>query len=399
VALSKDDNPPSRLKRVLGLPGAIVVGVGAMLGTGVFAVWTPALNYAGSSLLIALAIAAVIAALNATSTARLAAAIPVSGGAYAYGTGVVNRTAGVIAGYAFVLGKSASAAAAALTIGFYVWPANARIIGLIAIAIVLLLDLRGIHRSVRATAALITLVVVTLGVLIAVWWMVAERTPVSSPPLLLQATSGWAVIAAAGLLFVAFAGYARITVLGEEVKNPGRTIPRAVAGSFAIVLIIYVGIATMVVSARTDLGDLADAPLETIARASGGTALVLVVSIAAVLAAGAVLLSLVGGVGRTLFAMGSAGDAPRALARVAVSTSTPYIGSLAASALAAVFVVIGGLGTALAVSGASILIYYSVAHLAAWIRWRLWSVRIIAGCGFAGCVVIAVTLVVISITG
>jgi APA family basic amino acid/polyamine antiporter len=397
VSLS-DENPPSRLTRVLGLPGAIVVGVGAMLGTGVFAVWTPALNYAGSSLLIALVIAAVIAALNAASTARLAAVIPVSGGAYAYGTEVINRAAGVMAGYAFVVGKSASAAAAALTIGFYVWPDNARIIALIAIFVALLLDLRGIHRSVRVTAVLIVLVIVTLAGLIAAWWMIAERTPVSSPSMTLPASSGWAVIGAAGLLFVAFAGYARITVLGEEVRNPSRTIPRAVAWSFAIVLIIYIGIATMVVSARTNLGDLTDAPLETIARASGGTALVIAVSIAAVLAAGAVLLSLIAGVGRTLFAMGAAGDAPRVLARVGIGTATPYFGSMVASALAAVLVLIGGLGAALAVSGAAILIYYSIAHLAAWIHWRSWSVRIIAGCGFGGCIVIAATLVVISIT-
>jgi APA family basic amino acid/polyamine antiporter len=370
-----------------------------MLGTGVFAVWTPALNYAGSGLLVALALAAAIAALNAVSTARLAAALPVSGGAYAYGREVINRGAGVVAGYAFVIGKSASASAAALTIGFYVWPENARLIGLIAIAVTLLLDLRGIHRSVRVTALLITLVVITLSGLIASWWITSERPPVALPETPLATSGGWAVIGAAGLLFVAFAGYARITVLGEEVKNPGRTIPRAVAWSFGVVLVVYVAIALMVLSARASIGDLADAPLETIARASGGSALVFAVSVAAVLAAGAVLLSLLGGVGRTLFAMGAAGDAPRVLARVGVGTSSPYVGSMIAAGLAAILVLTGGLGLALAVSGASILAYYLVAHLAAWIRWRSWSARIVAGVGMIGCVVIASTLVVITVTG
>jgi basic amino acid/polyamine antiporter, APA family len=391
------DPHPSRLTRVLGLPGAVVIGVGAMLGTGVFAVWSPALDFAGSGLLIALALAATIAALNATSTARLAAALPYSGGAYAYGRLVVHRSVGIIAGYAFVLGKSASAAAAAFTIGFYLSPSNARLIALTAIGVVLLLDLRGIIRSVRVTGVLLVIVITTLAILIASWWLGLTREQPAALSIDLPESSAWGVVAGAGLLFVAFAGYARITVLGEEVKHPHRTIPRAVALSFGIVLVIYLGVATMVMSARTDIGDLGAAALETIADSSGGSALVAVVRLAAILAAGAVLLSLLGGVGRTLFAMGSAGDAPRHLARVSTQTSVPYIGSVTAAALAAIVVMLGGLGSALAVSGASILLYYSVAHLAAWIHWRTWHVRIIAALGFLGCLVVAVTLVVVSV--
>lgn len=391
-----ENSPPSRLTRVLGLPGAVVIGVGAMLGTGVFAVWTPALDFAGSSLLIALALAATIAALNATSTARLAAALPYSGGAYAYGRLVIHRSAGIIAGYSFVLGKSASAAAAALTIGFYASPDNARLIALTAIGVTLLLDLRGIIRSVRVTVVLLIIVIATLGVLITSWWL--DTAGEQQPGLLidLPESSVWGVVAGAGLLFVAFAGYARIAVLGEEVKSPHRTIPRAVALSFGIVFVIYVGVATMVMSARSDVGDLGAAALETIANSSGGSGLVTAVRLSAILAAGAVLLSLIGGVGRTLFAMGSAGDAPRHLARVSNGTPVPYFGSAAAAALAAIVVMLGGLGSALAISGASILIYYSVAHLAAWIRWHRWHVRIIAALGFVGCLVVAVTLVIVS---
>ena len=99
------EEPHSRLRRVLGIPGAAVVGVGAMLGTGVFAVWTPAFDLAGAWLLVALAIAAVVAGLNATSTASLARGLPSAGGAYAYGRAYLGRVPGVIAGYAFVIGK------------------------------------------------------------------------------------------------------------------------------------------------------------------------------------------------------------------------------------------------------------------------------------------------------
>ena len=96
----------AELRRVLGVRGATVVGLGAMLGTGVFAAWTPAVALAGSALLLALLIAAVVAALNATSTAALARVLPQSGGAYAYGRAYLSRPAGVLAGYTFVLGKA-----------------------------------------------------------------------------------------------------------------------------------------------------------------------------------------------------------------------------------------------------------------------------------------------------
>ena len=175
----------AELRRVLGVRGATVVGLGAMLGTGVFAAWTPAVALAGSALLLALLIAAVVAALNATSTAALARVLPHSGGAYAYGRASLSRPAGVLAGYTFVLGKAASAGAAALTIGAYAWPGYERIIGLAAVVIALALDLRGVVKSVRVTAVLVALVLAVLAALVvaavlADAGVVAESSPLPS---------------------------------------------------------------------------------------------------------------------------------------------------------------------------------------------------------------------------
>lgn len=366
-----------------------------MLGTGVFAVWSPAYALAGPSILVSLLIAAAIAALNATSTARLAAHIPLAGGAYAYGRQVLGRPAGVLAGYAFVLGKSASAGAAALTIGVYLWPGAARVVAVIAIAAMLALDLLGITRSTRVTAVMIALVLVVLAAVAVAWWSGASalpQLPQVTPP---QGIPG--VIAASGLLFVAFAGYARVTVLGEEVRSPRRTIPRAVAIAFAIVVIVYAVVAATVVSAQSRLGDLGDAALDTVARASGGAVLAGFVVAAAVVAAGAVLLSLIAGIGRTLFAMGSEGDAPRGLAAVHGRTAVPWRAEILAAVLAIVVALLGGLAGALAVSGASVLTYYAVAHAAAWRRWPRASVRLVAGLGILGCVGIAATLVIVTV--
>lgn len=384
----------AELRRVLGVRGATVVGLGAMLGTGVFAAWTPAFALAGSALIAALAIAAVVAALNATSTASLSRVLPESGGAYAYGRAYLSRPAGVVAGYAFVLGKSASAGAAALTIGAYAWPGYERIVGLVAVAVALALDLRGIVKSVRVTAVLVGFVLVVLAALV-VSVAVAGTSSTSGAADLPTAT-GAGLVAAAGILFVAFAGYARITILGEEVRDPARTIPRAMIASFLIIIVVYAVLAIVVVRAVASGLVLSVAPLESIAASVGSTGLQVLVRIGAVIAAGAVLLSLLAGIGRTLFAMGRGGDAPRALSHVSAGTGVPARAEISAAVLAAVVVIVGGIGFALALSAALILTYYGVAHLAVLARVRTGDFPRLLGAsatlGLVGCLVVVVGL-------
>lgn len=361
-----------------------------MLGTGVFVAWTPAGALAGSWLLVALAIAALVAALNAASTARLAADIPLAGGAYAYGREVIGRPAGVLAGYVFVIGKSASAGAAALAIGAYAWPGAERPVALVAIVVVLLADLRGVVRSVRVTAVMVAIVLVVLAVLVTSYWTSATDVLAAPPP-----SGPGAVLAAAGLLFVAFAGYARVTVLGEEVRRPRWTIPRAVALALAIVLVVYVAVGVTVVAS----GAGGPAPLESLAASSAGSGVAIAVRVAAVLAAGAALLSLLAGVGRTLFAMADGGDAPRPLAAVGGlgGARVPARAEVLAAVLAAAVAMAGGIGFALGLSAVSILTYYGVAHVAAWRRWPRVGVRLVAGCGLLGCVAVAGSLLLVAL--
>lgn len=379
-------SPPSRLHRAIGVRAATVVGLGAMLGTGVFAVWTPAYALAGPWILVGLLIAGAVAILNAVSTVRLARVLPESGGAYAYGRAFVGRPAGLIAGYAFVVGKSASAGAAALTIGAYAWPGYERLVGLAAVAVALALDLRGIVRSVRVSAVLVAIVLLVLATLAIAWWSTDSALPSSTA----ATPSGLDLLAASGLLFVAFAGYARITVLGEEVRDPARTIPRAVVASFAIVIVVYVAIAATVVTAALSGVTLSAAPLTDIAQAAAGEWLIVVVRIGAVVAAGAVLVSLLAGVGRTLFAMADRGDAPRPLSAVAARTRTPYRAEIAAAVLAALVVAVGGIGFALGLSAATVFLYYSVAHLASWRQ----GARVVPVAGLALCLLLTGGLLV-----
>jgi APA family basic amino acid/polyamine antiporter len=357
-------DPPSRLSRSLGLRGAVTVGVSAMIGTGVFAVWQPALQRAGSWLIAAVIIAAIVAALNATSTARLAARFPQAGGVYAYGRIKLGRFFGVSAGVVFLIGKTASASAAALTIGLYVWPEQSKLVAFAAIGAVLLLNLRGIVRSTFVAGVMVIGVVAVLAVFALV--AVTRAPQVSGADVVFDGPdSAIALLAASALIFVAFAGYARITVLGEEVRNPSRVIPTAVALSFVVVTIVYTVIAFVVWIAASEGIAIAPAALAGIAEAVGGDALAGAVTIAAVLAAGAVLLSLIAGVGRTFYAMAAGGDAPRAFAAVSPTRSVPYRAEIAAALGAGVLVGFGGLTLALGVSAAMILTYYAIAHISA----------------------------------
>src|SRR5215218_5261149 len=150
---SSSTNEPARgrLDRRLRLPDAVVIGVGAMLGAGVFSAVGPAAGAAGSWLLAGLAVAGAVAYANASSSAALAARYPESGGAYAYGRRRLGRFWGFLAGWAFLAGKLGSCAAMALTLGSYLAPGMARPVALGGLAAVTVANYRGVDKTAAAT--------------------------------------------------------------------------------------------------------------------------------------------------------------------------------------------------------------------------------------------------------
>lgn len=370
--------------RQIGLTAAVLLGLTSMLGTGLFAVWTPALALAGDSLLVALALAAAVAALNAYSSASLAQRYPYGGGVYAYARRVLNRGWAVTAGVGFVVGKSASCAAAALTIGAYVWPEQQRLTAGLVLVVLLAINLGGITRTTSAGATML-LIVLAVVIPLALTGAFRDLGPVAEPT---PGTVGrGSVLAAAGLLFVAFAGYARVGTLGQEVKDGSRNIPRAIAIVFvgAAALYAFVAVAVLNVSGHVELGP---APLTDVARAVGwGSGLVGLVAVASVIAAGGSALSLLAGMGRTVTAMADGKDAPARLAR-RCKTGVAGWAEVTAAAIAGILVAVGGIGQALAVSAITVLGYYSIAHVA-WFRLSRNPLPLV---GIIGCVALSVSL-------
>ncbi|OZV79767.1 amino acid permease [Micromonospora echinospora] len=381
-----------RLARRLGLTDAVVIGLGSMLGAGVFVVFAPAAAVAGGvGLLLAVALAGFVAFCNATSSARLAARYPESGGTYVYGRERLSRYAGFLAGWGFVVGKTASCAAMALTIGAYLWPGQARLVAVAAIVAVTGVNLRGIGKTANATKILV-------GLVLAVLALVALTGAGAVSPDRIGGLDGHArgVLTAAGLLFFAFAGYARIATLGEEVRDPERTIPRAVPLALGIVLAIYLALAVVTVGVLGDELATSAAPLVDVVTAAGLPDLAWVVRAGATVAVTGVLLSLVAGVGRTTLAMARRRDLPAALSAVHPRHRVPHRAELAVAAVVILVVLLFDVRGAIGFSSCTVLVYYAITNASALTLapepGRKLPVRALAVAGLAGCLLLAVNL-------
>ncbi|MBL6278602.1 amino acid permease [Micromonospora fiedleri] len=383
----------NQLARRLGVPDAVVIGLGSMLGAGIFVVFAPAAAAAGGvGLLAALVLAGFIAYCNATSSARLAARYPESGGTYVYGRERLGPFAGFIAGWGFVVGKTASCAAMALTIGAYLWPGQARLVAVAAVVAVTAVNLRGIAKTATATRILVLVVLAVLALV-----AVAGATGVSIARIDAPGGSARGILTAAGLLFFAFAGYARIATLGEEVREPERTIPRAVPLALGLVLVIYLALAviTLGVLGPERLAASA-APLADVVTAAGLPGLAWVVRAGATVAVAGVLLSLVAGVGRTTLAMARRRDLPAALAAVHPVHRVPHRAELAVAAVVILVVMLADVRGAIGFSSVTVLVYYAITNAAALTlgrdRDRHLPVQALAGAGLVGCILLAVNL-------
>lgn len=382
---------PAKLHRRLGLTDSVTIGLGSMIGAGIFAALAPAAAAAGSGLLPALALAAVLAYCNATSSARLAALYPQSGGTYVYGRERLGKFWGYLAGWGFVVGKTASCAAMALTIGAYAWPEHARVVAVAAILSVTAVNYMGVRKSALVTRIIVAVVLVVLA-LVVVGCLFGPR-PVGTK----QAfeVDGTGVLQAAGILFFAFAGYARIATLGEEVRDPQRTIPRAIGIALALALLVYtlVAIAVLYAVGPNMLAAAAD-PLAQAVRAAGVGGLEPVVRIGAIVAATGSLLALVLGVSRTTLAMARDSNLPHALAAVHPKFGVPHRAELAVGAVVAVLAMTVDLREAIGFSSFAVLVYYLIANASAWTltasegRPRRW----VPALGAVGCVVVALAL-------
>ncbi|HWB70661.1 MAG TPA: APC family permease [Egibacteraceae bacterium] len=393
-------SPQPELARRLTTGDAVVIGLGAMIGAGVFAAPGPAAAVGGTWLLAGLAIAATVAYANATSSAQLAALYPHAGGTHVYARQRLGDYWGFLAGWSFVVGKTASLAAMALTFGSYLSPPLARPLGIGAVVAAAAVNYRGVQKTARVTRVIVALVLSALGVVVAAALLGGHA---STDNLTAALPAGvWGVLQSAGLLFFAFAGYARLATLGEEVREPQVTIPKAIPIALGIVVAVYalvLGAALLAVGAD----ELARSPAPLAAAIAQGrwAALTPVVRVGAAIAAAGVLLSLLAGISRTALAMARRRELPRVLDTVHPAHRTPYRAEVAAASIVCATVAIADLRGAIGFSSFAVLAYYALTNASAWTlpaaqrRWPRW----LAGLGVALCVLLAFTLPLVAVAG
>lgn len=344
------------LKRTLGPVGAAGIGVASMVGAGAFYVWAPAAALAGSLLWVSLIIAGAIALLNALVVAQLALHNPISGGAYRYGRTYINPRAGFLAGWFFLVGKTASAAAISAIAARYLWPDNPTLVAVALLAVFALANISGL----RTTAAISLLIaVLVVGFLVT---LLAGATSAGEFSLSFAGESGWGVFQAAGLMFFAFAGYARMATLGEEVKNPEKVLPRVIVITLLGVLALYAAIALVTLRlVGPDRLARSEAPLVDIAPEALAPWVVGV----AVLASLGSLAAILAGLSRTSMAMAQEGDLPRELGVVWKRTSSPAVAELVMALGAILAVIVVDPVWLVGASSSAVLSYYAIAHASA----------------------------------
>ena len=380
------------LRRRLGLFDTVTLGLGSMIGAGIFVALAPAAAAAGTGLLVGLAVAGVVATCNAMSSAWLAARYPQSGGTYVYGRERLGPFWGHTAGWSFVVGKTASCAAMALTVGYYAWPQYAHAVAVAAVVALTAVGYAGVQRSALLTRVIVAVVLAVLAVVVTV--LLGFGGADASRLTLGGDVTAYGVLQAAGLMFFAFAGYARIATLGEEVTAPEKTIPRAIPIALGITLVVYalVAVAVLAELGATGLAG-SQAPLSDAVRTAGFSALEPVVGVAAAIGALGALLALLLGVSRTTLAMARDRHLPHVLAAVHPRHRTPHRAELAVGAAVAVLAAVVDLGSAIGFSSFGVLLYYAIANASALTLGR----RVLPALGLVGCLTLAATLPLTSV--
>jgi APA family basic amino acid/polyamine antiporter len=369
-------SPQPQLKRELGVLGATLMGLGSIVGTGVFVSIGIAAGIAGPAVILAIAIGAIVATCNGLNSAQLAANHAVSGGTYEYGYKYLTPWLGFTAGWMFLLAKTASAATAALGFAGYLlnitglsstWVVPT---ALLAVVVLTLVVLSGIRRSNIANIVIVSVTLLSLGFFIVACLPRAVTAGVDNLTPFFTGDIG-AVLQASALMFVAYTGYGRIATMGEEAREPQKTIPKAMIVCLVLTMLLYISVAAVAIGAvGADVlgqtsGQAQAAPLEVVIRSVTGSGGAFVLAIGAMTAMLGVLLNLILGLSRVLLAMGRRRDAPRIFARLNQQGTTPYWAVLLVGGAIAFLVLLGNVKTTWSFSAFNVLIYYAITNLAA----------------------------------
>lgn len=354
------------LKRTLGLLDATAIGVGAIIGAGIFVVLGVAIGYAGPSIIVSIIIAGVVASFTAFSFAELGSAIPKEGGAYAYAFEMISPSVGFVVGCLWLFAQIVAGAAISLGFASYLvkfFPVfSVKTVAVIAALALTGFNLLGIKQSTTVNNVLVIIKIAILCLFIGfgIFYIHPQNLSQFSP----NGVSG--ILQGAGFIFFAYLGFGRISTLGEEVRNPEKILPLSILIALAVSVVLYV-LTAFISTGLLDYRLLAqsDSPIADAAGATGSFALVAAVTFGALIATVSVLLTNLIGLSRVAFAMARNGQLPKSVAKVSSRLGTPYVSILAMGALLTGLAYALDLKQAAAITSFSILSVHLTVNLSA----------------------------------
>lgn len=387
-----------RLKPTLSLWDATAINVGAIIGGGIFVVTGIVAGLAGSALMVSMAFAALIASFTALSFAELTTWQAVEGSVYEYTRQLVSPFAGFLTGWMWIISNTFGGAAVSLGFAYYftaafpVLPAN--VLAAIVCVAFTALNYVGVRRSAMLNNGLVAvkLAVLAFFVIYGLFFVDAANFEPFLP-------FGSGVLFGTYFIFFAYGGFARAAVIGEEVKDARRNVPRAVLLSLGISTLIYilVGIVAVGLVGSSSL-EGSNSPLTLAIGASGNILAIDVISVGGLVATASVLLTAVLGVSRMAFSMARRKDMPNALGKVHERFGTPYVSIWIVGAIMALLVLFVDLTGVVAVSTFALLFTYSFANIAAFrlkCKNRLYP-KFLPVLGLISCLALLATVLVVT---
>jgi basic amino acid/polyamine antiporter, APA family len=364
--MSPTQPEPAGLKREIGLFGATALGIGAIIGSGIFIVTGIVSGMAGPAMIISVLVAGVIALFSALSVAELSAYLPEEGGTYAYARELISPFAGFIAGWIWIFSNIFVGAAVSLGFAHYfatLFPAlPVKGIAVIICLIFILINYIGLKES-----TILNNILVTFKVVILLFFIAFGLGFFSTTNLIPFAPSGISgILSGAALIFFAYTGFARVTLMAEEVKNPRITIPRSIYLALAISTGLYIVVSIIAVGlVGTSALSQSGSPLADAIRITGSYPAVLLISLGAMIATASVLLTTIMGISRIVFAMSRKADLPAFLTHIHPRFNTPHYAIWISGAFMIAAILLADLTLVVAVGTFAMLVFYLIADIAA----------------------------------
>lgn len=390
-----NDTTNKKLVRILTLKDAVGVGLGAIIGAGIFVVTGIAAGVAGPAFLVGLIIAGSIATFNGLSSAQLAAIYPQSGGTYEYGYRLINPSFGFSAGWMFLISKLAAGGVVAIGFGHYFYQlvpvGSPTTLSLVAVIFLTFINCFGIKKAGRLNLVIVGVTLFSL--LYLVFSGIPKVNPDNFKPFAPFGVLG--IAEAAALLFFAFTGYARIATLAEEVSDPKKTIPKAIIITIGTAILLYAAVSAVAIGViGTESMASSNSPLQLVAKSLTIPALTTIITIGASTAMLGVLLSQILGISRMMLAMSRRDDLPAVFGTIGHRYRVPYVGVVVTGVIILILTLLGTFEFVVRAATFTILLYYSITNVAALKQPRKEQIsgRIIPAFGLIGCLSMSVSL-------